>query len=434
MRILWSRSVCSEPKQVFCLLLLIAAPMMGSGQIQSARSAVRHSIDTAKADLAACRAHEVTDLPGSHHFASDFIETIATDPDHDPRSNDPETIWALTADLGDTVSSRDQALYLSRSTNGGATWTPIARIDSRYFDANISEGLRNGLAVTPGATDFVITTQFGAFQVIPQRDPDAPIIRPIPGPRVPHIYSGSITITKKEGDPVRAGVVLITADGKQMIVGYGYFDDNPQLFTYHRDRDGSPYGSWIQDGILPHLPTDLDIFSMQFDDPASSHPGSLYVGTGDQAYRLDLSTLQWTKVAGVGPDSAIHSMSTVGGLHIAACWGVYTPVNPDSVQRVTNAKFLLHRGKDQVGPNIRAYAIAVDPLRPDREVLSAITGVYVSSDSGQTWRRLNDLPEGEFHSAYFNPDGTVIVSGFVGTFLVNPFSNACKPHLKTRDR
>jgi hypothetical protein len=126
-------------------------------------------------------------------------------------------------------------------------------------------------------------------------------------------------------------------------------------------------------------------------------------------------------------------MTIVGGLHLAACWGVYNPVNADAVTRVTTAKFLLHRGKDQVGPNIRAYGIAVDPARPNREVLTAITGVYISPDSGQSWKRLNELPEGEFHSAHFNPDGTVLVSGYIGTFLVNPFSPACSPQLKTRE-
>jgi hypothetical protein len=177
---------------------------------------------------------------------------------------------------------------------------------------------------------------------------------------------------------------------------------------------------------------------MQFDNPAAPHPHSLYVGTGDQAYRLDLRTQKWTHITGVGPDSAIHSMTTVGGLHLAACWGIYNPVSADpafrdQVQRVTTAKFLLHRGKDQVGPNIRAYGIAVDPLRPNREVLTAITGVYTSRDSGQTWRRINDFPEGEFHSAHFNPDGSVLVSGYLGTFLANPFSAACSPQLKTRE-
>ncbi len=345
----------------------------------------------------------------------------------DPK--DPNVVWGLTADLSDTVPAQNRAMYISKSTNGGETWAEVAQVDSKYFDADIAEGLRNGLAVSPGGTDLVITTQEGAFQVIPQSSSSAAVVKSIVGPRVPHPLP-ELSIPKEEGDPVRAGVVLMTADGKRMIVGYGYFDLNPQLFTYHRDDRGS----WVKDGTLAHLPTDLDIFSMQFDNSKKRHPGSLYVGTGDQAYRLNLRTRKWTRVQGVGPDSAIHGMTTVGGLHLAACWGVYEPVSADTVERVTHARFLLHRIKDEVGPNIRAYGIEVDPARPNREVLTAITGVYTSRDSGKTWKRLNDLPEGEFHSAHFNADGTVIVSGFVGTFLANPFSNACSPHLKTRDR
>ena len=345
----------------------------------------------------------------------------------DPK--DPNVVWGLTADLSDTVPAQDRAIYISKSTNGGATWAEVAQVDSKYFDADIAEGLRNGLAVSPGGTDLVITTQEGAFQVIPQSNSSGAVVKSIVGPRVPHPLP-ELSIPKEEGDPVRAGVVVMTADGKRMIVGYGYFDLNPQLFTYHRDDRGS----WVKDGTLALLPTDLDIFSMQFDNAKQRHPGSLYVGTGDQVYRLDLRTRKWTLVQGVGPDSAIHGMTTVGGLHLAACWGVYEPVSADAVERVTHARFLLHRTKDEVGPNIRAYGIEVDPARPNREVLTAITGVYTSKDTGKTWKRLNDLPEGEFHSAHFNADGTVIVSGIVGTFLTNPFSNACSPHLKTRDR
>jgi hypothetical protein len=383
-----------------------------------------------KTDLDACRSHEVRSLPGSHQFASDFLETM-TETMTDTTAGDPKephATWGLTADLSDSVPAADRALYISKSIDGGETWTQVARVASRYFDADIAEGLRNGLAVSPGGTDFVITTQEGAFQVFPQSGTSDAVVKPIPGPRVPRPVP-TLSIPKKEGDPVRANVVAMTADGKRMIVGYGYFDLNPQLFTYHRDT----HGSWIEDGPLPQLPTDLDIFSMQFDNPRRRHPASLYVGTGDQAYRLNFRTKQWTLIDGVGPDSAIHSMNTAGGLHLAACWGVYEPVTGDAVQRVTHAKFLLHRAKDEVGPNIRAYGIEVDPARPNRQVLTAITGVYTTKDSGRNWKRLNDLPEGEFHSAHFNADGTVIVSGFVGTFLTNPFSNACSPHLKTRE-
>jgi len=379
--------------------------------------------DSARRDLATCHSHEVTGLPGSDQFASHFMETMASDP------KDPNVVWGLTADLSDAVPAQDRAIYISKSSDGGATWAEVAQVDSKYFDADIAEGLRNGLAVSPGGTDLVITTQEGAFQVIPQPTTFGAVVKYIAGPRIPHPLP-ELSIPKEEGDPVRAGVVLMTADGKRMIVGYGYFDLNPQIFTYHRDDRGS----WVKDGTLAHLPTDLDIFSMQFDNAKKQHPGSLYVGTGDQVYRLDLRTRKWTRVRGVGPDSAIHGMTTVGGLHLAACWGVYEPVSADAVERVTHARFLLHRTKDEVGPNIRAYGIEVDPARPNREVLTAITGVYTSKDTGKTWKRLNDLPEGEFHSAHFNADGTVIVSGIVGTFLTNPFSNACSPHLKTRDR
>jgi photosystem II stability/assembly factor-like uncharacterized protein len=67
-------------------------------------------------------------------------------------------------------------------------------------------------------------------------------------------------------------------------------------------------------------------------------------------------------------------------------------------------------------------------------VVTSLTGVYASRDRGKTWKRLNELPDGEFRSARFTSDGTVIVSGIAGTFLANPFSTTCSPHLKSRDQ
>jgi hypothetical protein len=374
-----------------------------------------------------CRVHRVSAFPGSHLFATDFIETIATDPK--PDADDAAMIWGLTADLSEGVPPQQQAMYISKSTDGGATWIPIARVDSRYFDAQIAEGLRNGLAVLPGGDEFVITTQRGAFQVVPQPDSYKPVVKAIPGPHVPE-SPPKIPIPKKSGDPVRANIVAITADGQRMIIGYGYFDLEPQILEYHRGDDGA----WIEDGPLPPLPTDMDLLSIQFDDPQNPDPGFVYVGTGDQAYVLNLHTKQWGRIHGVGADSAIHAMSVVGGLHIAACWGIYDPAGAGAVRRVTNAHFLLHRMSDETGSNLRTYGIDVDPLRPNREVIAAITGVYVSADSGETWKRLSDLPDGEYRSVHFNTDGTVIVSGIPGTFLVKPFSEACVPRLRIRDR
>jgi hypothetical protein len=273
----------------------------------------------------------------------------------------------------------------------------------------------------------VITTQRGAFQVIPQPGGAGALVKPIVGPRVPDTPP-KIPITKKVGEPVRANVVDMTADGDQLIVGYGYFDRNPLLFRYRRDGDGM----WIEEDQIVNIPTEMDLLSIQFDDAKNRRPGFLYLGTGDQVYLLNLRTKGWSRVDGVGPDSAIHGMSVVGGLHVAACWVVYNPVGPGMVRRVTNAKFLLHRTSDEAGPNLRAYSIEVDTLRPEREIVTSITGVYVSEDKGQRWRRLNDLPDGEYRSAHFNSDGTVLVSGMPGTFLANPFSDVCEPRLKRR--
>lgn len=418
---------------VLCLLIVFSMIAWG----QTARRPPTHTTATtsfpaARADTTAidepesCRVHQITAFPGSHRFATDFIETLATDPN---AREDSGIIWGLTADLSESVPQEQQAMYISKSTDGGATWTSIARVDSRYFNAQIAEGLRNGLAVSPGGTEFVITTQRGAFQVLPQPDSYKPVVRAIPGPRVPDPPS-RLQIPKKSGEPVRANVVVMTADGQRMIIGYGYFDLEPQMFEYHKGNDGS----WIEDGPLPPLPTDMDLLSIQFDDPENPDPGFLYVGTGDQAYVLNLRTKQWGRVHGVGPDSAIHSMSVVGGLHIAACWGIYNPAGPGMEKRVTNARFLLHRMSDETGSNLRTYGIDVDPAHFNREIVAAITGVYVSADSGETWRRLSDLPDGEYRSAHFNSDGTVIVSGMPGTFLVKPFLEGCVPQLRVRER
>jgi hypothetical protein len=421
------------------LFLLVAVLMMGWVQtLQSqtpaqvlaavANSSSPDNNDGAvKNDLDNCRVHRVTSLPGSHQFASDFIEAIASDPD--PGTRDSDLIWGLTADLSDAVPVQDRAMYISKSTDGGATWNQVARVDSRYFDAKIGEGLRNGFTVSPGGSYFVITTQRGAFQVFPQPNTSETLVKAIVGPRVPY-SPPKVPIPKKGGDPVRANVVGMTADGNHLIVGYGYFDLDPKIFSYHKGNDGS----WIEDGSIPPPPTEMDLLSMQFDDPKKSDPGFLYMGTGDQAYLLNLHSMKWSRVDGVGPDSAIHGMSVVEGLHLAACWGIYNPTGPGTVRRVINAKFLLHRTTDETGSNLRAYSIEVDPAAPNREVVTSLTGVYTSEDSGASWKRVNDLPEEEFRSSHFSADGTILVSGVAGTFLVNPFSVACRPHLKLRGK
>ena len=392
------------------MLLLAAGRLMACGQATP---------------LDSCRVREVDSLPGSHEFASTFLEAMGSDPD--PRAKDPNIVWGLTADLSSKVPAENRAMYISKSSDGGKTWALQARVAPRYFDADMGEGERNGLAVSPGGREFVITTQRGAFQVLPQAGAEPAVVRSIPGPRVSE-PDPEISIPKKKGDPVTAGVVKITADGRHLIVGYGYFDLQPQILTYRKASDGS----WVPDRPLPPLPTDMDILSLQFGDARNLVASSLYVGTGDQAFHLKPHAREWTRIDGVGPDSAVQGISMVGGPHLAACWGVYEPINAEVVERVIHASFLIHRNEDEAGPNIRAFSVEVDPMRPNHQAVTSLTGVYTSKDRGQSWTRLNEIPDGEFRSAHFNRDGSVIVSGIEGTFVTDPFAKSCSAHLRTR--
>ena len=161
--------------------MVLAAPVMVCQQRPEANT---------KQNANDCYVHEVKTLPGSHAYAADFVEVMATDPslrasDRAKYGNrDRNVLWGLNADLSSEVPAEERALYISKSTDGGETWTVVAGLGSEYFDAGIDEGLRNGLSVAPGGGEFVVTTQKGAFQVIP-RGSDA-VVKYITGPRVPH--------------------------------------------------------------------------------------------------------------------------------------------------------------------------------------------------------------------------------------------------------
>jgi len=93
----------------------VIASLMARGQIAPRQT--DSDRNSARKDLDSCRIHEVKSLPGSHEFASHFIETMASDPD--PQAKDSNVVWALTADLATAVPSQDRAIYISKSIDGG---------------------------------------------------------------------------------------------------------------------------------------------------------------------------------------------------------------------------------------------------------------------------------------------------------------------------
>ena len=194
------------------LFLLTAALRTGSFPVEAVQTNELHPDAVSKS----CSVRKVTSLPGSHRFASEFIEAVATDSTRDATQS--EVIWGLTADISGDVPPKARAMYISKSVDGGQAWAQVARVDSKYFNAGIGEGLRNGFFVAPDAGYFVITTQRGAFQVIPQSNMYQPLVIPIPGPRVPS-STPRVLIPKKPGEPLRANVVGMASDRRHLLIG-----------------------------------------------------------------------------------------------------------------------------------------------------------------------------------------------------------------------
>ena len=194
------------------------------------------------------------------------METIASDPEV------PGAIWRLTADLSAQYPRRtgDVHLEIEHGASHGARRAihPILRRD-------IAEGLRNGLAISPGGIESVLTTQEGALRR-PQPDISVPVVKCIPGP---HISAPRPLLSISKNPHIR--------------LEQAFLNQCRWNTSHHRLRILQPQPSalhlpqrrrWpsMEDGPLLHFPTDLDIFSMQFDNPRKRRPDYLYVGNGDQ--------------------------------------------------------------------------------------------------------------------------------------------------------
>ena len=73
------------------------------------------------------------------------------------------------------------------------------------------------------------------------------------------------------------------------------------------------------------------------------NPGSVYIGTGDQAYHYDPTKQKWSQIKNIGPDSTISSINTEGGLHMTSCWGVPSKAKdagPTDLEKTSSPQFV----------------------------------------------------------------------------------------------
>jgi hypothetical protein len=84
--------------------MVLAAPLMVCGQ-EPVMVCGQGPGANSKQNANDCYVREVKTLPGSHAYAADFVEVMATDPSlkASDRARDRNVLWGLSADLSDEV-------------------------------------------------------------------------------------------------------------------------------------------------------------------------------------------------------------------------------------------------------------------------------------------------------------------------------------------
>jgi hypothetical protein len=183
--------------------------------------------------------------------------------------------------------------------------------------------------------------------------------------------------------------------------------------------------------------SDGDLYSVQFDPLV---PNVLYAGMGRGVFRYSADT-GWSILKGVFNDSTVYNIDVVpqtGELFISSCNGVYfgnvdhkNGEIPDDhvVLKKARSNSFVNQGTGAISPTyLRTFDVEVNPQDSREVVTTSASGVYLSRDSGSTWKRISNLPErdpvthtlAEFRSAIWLADGGVIVSGLAGTFHFKP--------------
>jgi hypothetical protein len=346
-------------------------------------------------------------IPGSG-FSYDFMTSLDADPAN------PNSIYGISAGDG---------MYLKHSADGGKTWEIVCELPQDIYSSN---DLTYGhVAVEAGGRSFIVSTSQGAFR---STDGGATFIR-LPG-----------TLSLSASD------AKISKDGKKLVVSYS---SNEGLVVF--DKHGN---EWVKSDIQPAplipfirekqlndelgLYSDHWLFSVQIDPIV---PDVYYAGMGRGVFRYSPST-GWSILKGVFNDSMVYNVDVIsktGELFIASCNGIYHgKVNaggleiPDTavVLKKSRSNSFVNQSTGAISPGyLRSYFVKVREDDPRDIVAASASGVYLSRDSGETWKRIASLSEdetrgkhsfGDYRSAIWLPDGAVVVSGTAGTYRFTP--------------
>jgi hypothetical protein len=414
-----------------------------TSKVQATSAMVSVPVPAAPLVLGSCATQRVS-VPGSHQYASEFMEKIVSAP-----NANPPALFGISADLSSAaVKSNQEAMHISKSTDGGKTWTEVSKIKSDYY--SISDGLYNGLGVSVDGKNIAFTTKKGVFALNPNGNPTDAFTK----------------LSPADDSQPAATDVQISPDGKHMAASYGFFDQKATVVTYHLEN-----GAWKKDMIAP-ITSGSNVISLQY-DPS----GKLYAGTGNQVFAFNTASSQWNQIpitlSGTTKTQSGKTITTTKAVNDVSVYGMTftqagTAPNFTYKPNLAATCWGVFNLPAQTISRGRTYSVVANPKNPMQVVRTTAMGASFSTDGGKTWNPVPGLPEcestvtpgqmitksssaacadtwnvktgktpahakmdpelypSEFRTAQFNDDGTLLISGTSGTFLTNPFSTSCK--------
>ncbi len=299
---------------------------------------------------------------------------------------------------------------VSRSTNGGASWT--------RGDTGLNAHLVYDLAMNPAQQDSFYacalggiykTTDGGNSWTIPDYGPNGCMVLSLAPSQPATLYAATA-----------GGICAKTTDGGANWVGLntGITHDivcaaiHPTIPTtvylgtiwssIRASTDGGSSWQTLNSGLNSTIVNDIGI--------VTAEPNTLYAATNAGVCKSTNSGQQWTALAGGLPAQAFKVIQTVPG----STGAVYAATTA-SVYRTTNGG----TNWSLVNPGQSFSAItcmAVSPVHPQTVLVGSTSGVYRTTNGGSSWQQINEgLLLHDVRAIKFDPfDPSSVVIGVVG--------------------
>jgi photosystem II stability/assembly factor-like uncharacterized protein len=292
-------------------------------------------------------------------------------------------VWAGTGEQNNRQSSAwGNGVY--RSTDGGQTWTHlgleqtrhIGRIQVRPKDPDVAYVAALGTLWTPSEARGVYTTTDGGETWTKVLFVDR--------------HTGVVDLAMHPDDPD----VLYAAAYQRLRRTWGFNGSGPGSGIY-KTADGGASWTELTDGIPAGDKGRIGIATT----PAAPDRVYALVQHAEEGgtYRSDDAGRSWTKVNDLNPRPMYYSHIEAGPVEADRVFVMATEfyMSEDAGKTFTQ---MPTRPSYDVGVHSDHHTLWVDPVDPEHLYLAGDAGLHESWDRGQTYRRINNLPIGQFYA------------------------------------